>query len=172
MEYTSGERVVYGGSQVCVIGDIEQKSFDGVNYSDYVKLVPVDSPNNSYFVQCDRLAERVRPLISKEQVLGFIDKMPQIEGEWIPDRARRRNEFAETLRSDDYDRLIAMIKALCVERKKRKNQGKGLMSSDEKALESANRLLNLEFSSVLGIDSGELDMYIENRLGGLPIWKA
>lgn len=171
MEYSFGDRVVYGGSQVCVVGEIEKKSFDGENFSDYVKLTPVDAPNSSYFVQCSRMAERVRPLLSKEEVLSFIDRMPSIEHEWISDRAKRRNEFADILRSDDYSQLIGMIKALSTERTKRRKQGKGLMSTDEKALETANKLLSQEFSYVLGIEAEELDSYIENRTGTVPEWK-
>ena len=111
------------------------------------------------------MSERVRHLLSKSQVLDVIDNMPKIEVSWTNDRNARRNLFAEALKSDDYSLLVGMIKGLKNERRKRIDCGKSLMSSDEKALETASRLLSSEFSHVLGIKADEVDSFIENRIG-------
>lgn len=172
MNYSCGDRVIYGGCQMCVVGGIEQKSFDGVNFNDYVKLTPVDNPNSSYFIQYDRIDERVRSLLPKEKVLELIDNMTLVEGEWIPDRSRRRNEFAEALKGEDYGRILSMIKSLSTEKKRRQRMGKGLMTADEKALEQANRLISNEFSAVLEITPDTLNTYILERTGTAPVWQV
>ena len=75
--------------------------------------------------------------------------------------------FSEVFRSDDYSRLIAMMKGLITERRRRIKIGKTLISDDEKALKTASNLINSEFSRVLGIDADEVDSFIEKRIGKL-----
>ncbi|MBQ5330237.1 MAG: hypothetical protein J6F31_03170 [Oscillospiraceae bacterium] len=170
MDFSSGDKVIYGGCQMCIVGDVEEKSLDGVSFDEYVKLIPVDAPNSRYFVQCDKLGDRVRPLLSKDGVLSYIDSLSDLTAEWIPDRTKRRSEFSETLKCSDYSKLLPMVKALCDEKKKRRDAGKSLMSSDEKALDSATRLISNEFSEVLGISPEELPSFISRRTGTSPCW--
>ena len=170
MDYSSGDKVIYGGYQMCIVGDVESRSFDGISYDEYVKLTPVDAPNSQYFVQCDRLTDRVRPLLTKDGVLSFIDSLSGISASWIPDRSKRRSEYTETLRGNDYKKLLGMVKALCEEKEKRHTAGKTLMSADEKALDSATKLIRNEFSAVLGIAPDDLISYIISRTGCTPCW--
>ncbi|MBQ4362646.1 MAG: hypothetical protein K6G68_06460 [Oscillospiraceae bacterium] len=171
MEYSAGDHVVYGGTQICTYEKTEEKTFDGVNFREYAVFRPVDQTGNaSYFVEKDKVCERVRPLLTKDQVLSVIDSMPEIETEWIDNKVERRAAFTDVLHSDDYKRVIGMIKSICMERHRRSQIGKGLPGQDERAFETANRLLCQEFSMVLGISPNDVDTYIEKRLGAPPVW--
>ncbi|MBQ5312406.1 MAG: hypothetical protein ILP19_10285 [Oscillospiraceae bacterium] len=167
MSFSYGDYVIYGGTQMCTVGETEIRCFDGVHEQSYVKLIPVDQPGSSYYVQSDKMTERVRHLLSRAQVFAVIDSMPGIESSWINDRVARRDMFSEVFRSDDYSRLIAMMKGLITERRRRIKIGKTLISDDEKALKTASNLINSEFSRVLGIDADEVDSFIEKRIGKL-----
>ena len=71
MEYSAGDHVVYGGTQICTYEKTEEKTFDGVNFREYAVFRPVDQTGNaSYFVEKDKVCERVRPLLTKDQVLS------------------------------------------------------------------------------------------------------
>ena len=67
-EYTPNEYVSYGTSGVCQIVSVEQRSFDGEHEESYYKLRPVGNGNSTYYVPVERAADRLRPLLTKEQI--------------------------------------------------------------------------------------------------------
>ena len=70
-EYTPNEYVSYGTSGVCQIVSVEQRSFDGEHEESYYKLRPVGNGNSTYYVPVERAADRLRPLLTKEQIYGL-----------------------------------------------------------------------------------------------------
>ncbi|MBQ7783248.1 MAG: CarD family transcriptional regulator [Oscillospiraceae bacterium] len=166
MAVKTGDLVVYSGNEICRIDGIVKKCFDGVNELNYYRIVPDGSPASSYYIPEDKLCERVRPLLTREEILDVIDRMPDAEITWSDDRNERKQMFGQVLRSDDYRQLLGMMKALHLEKEKRGSSGKRLISSDEKAFEAAHRLMHKEFSHVLGIPEEKIPEFIENRLRG------
>ena len=47
---------------------VEQRSFDGEHEESYYKLRPVGNGNSTYYVPVERAADRLRPLLTKEQI--------------------------------------------------------------------------------------------------------
>lgn len=164
MEFKIGERVVYGGSEICRIAETVKRSFDGVHEQEYYRIVPEASASASYYIPADKLGERVRSLLTKEEILEVIDSMPETEVNWSDDRNERKLIFSQALKSDDYRRLLGMMKAIYMERQRRSKNGKSLISADERALSSAEKLLHSEFSIVLGIPEDKVGEFIEKRL--------
>lgn len=164
MSYSTGEYVVYGGTEICLIDEVVKKCFDGVSEQSYFRLVPENARNSSYYIPLDRLEERVRPLLTREEIYDIIDAMPNVKEQWISDKNERRSVFSRTLKSDDYGSILSMMKALYIERRKRSSDGKQLMSSDEKTLAAAQKLMNREFAFVLGIREEDVSGFIEKRL--------
>ena len=104
-EYTPNEYVSYGTSGVCQIVSVEQRSFDGEHEESYYKLRPVGNGNSTYYVPVERAADRLRPLLTKEQIYGLIDEMADVdfsETEWCSNSRERRGIFQNILHSDDY----------------------------------------------------------------------
>ncbi len=165
MCYQTGEYVVYGGSEICRIDEIVQKCFDGVGEMNYYKLIPCDSANASYYVPCAHMEERVRPLLTKDEVFRIIDEMPRVKEQWISDKNERRAAFGRTLHSSNYHHILSMMKGIYSEKQKRSRGGKQLILSDEKAFSAAQRMIRREFSFVLGIREEDIDGFIEKRIG-------
>lgn len=160
-----GQNVVYAGSEICRIDGKVKKCFDGVKEQVYFRLIPEGSASSSYYIPEDKLDSRVRPLLTGDEILAVIDEMPKAEVKWNDNKTERTAMFGKALRSDDYKQILAVMKALYTERQKRSAQGrKGLMSADEKALTAAEKLMNKEFSCVLGIPESEVPVFIQNRL--------
>ena len=89
--YTLNEYVSYGTSGVCKIESLEQRSFDGEHEESYYKLRPLDNSNSTFYVPIDRAAERLRPLLTKEQIYQLIDEMAEgklEETEWCSNVSR------------------------------------------------------------------------------------
>ena len=164
MSYNTGEYVVYAGTEICLISEIVSECFDGVNKLDYYRLIPESPGNSSYYIPCTRFDENVRPLLTQEEIYSIIDDMPAVEEKWIADRNERQSVFSRTLHSDDYRKLLGMIKGLYSEQQKRISDGKKLTSYDEKALTEAQKIMHREFSFVLGINEEDVHSFIESRL--------
>ena len=99
-EYTPNEYVSYGTSGVCQIVSVEQRSFDGEHEESYYKLRPVGNGNSTYYVPVERAADRLRPLLTKEQIYGLIDEMADVdfsETEWCSNSRERRGIFQNIL---------------------------------------------------------------------------
>lgn len=160
-----GQNVVYAGSEICRIDSKVSKCFDGVTEQVYFRLIPEESASSSYYISEEKLDSRVRPLLTGEEILAVIDEMPEICAKWSDNKTERKEMFGKVLKSDDYRQILAVMKALYIERQKRSTQGcKGLISSDEKVLTAAEKLMNKEFSYVLGIPEKDVPVFIENRL--------
>lgn len=160
------EFVIYGGTEICRLGGRVRKSFDGINETEYCMLIPSGSKSSAYYVPADKLSERVRPLLSREEILAVIDAMPDAEALVIEDKNQRKSEYSRIIKSDDYRAILSVMKTLYTEQKKRDANGKKMISAEEKALTAAQKLLRSEFSIVLGIAEDEVDDFIAERLCG------
>ncbi len=162
--FSIGEYVVYGSGEICRIAEKTEKCFDGKNDKEYCKLIPLDSVNSTYYVPAESMDRNVRKLLTKEEIYNIIDSMPNAEGIWFNDKNIRREQFGAMLKSDDFSGIIGMMKSIYEERRKRSENGKQLIASDEKAFIAAENLINREFSIVLGINADEVENFIHERL--------
>ncbi len=162
--FSIGEYVVYGSGEICRIAEKTEKCFDGKNGKEYCKLIPVDSVNSTYYVPADSMENNVRKLLTKEEIYNIIDSMPNAKGIWFNDKNIRKEQFGAMLRNDDFYGIIGMMKSIYEERRRRSEDGKQLIASDEKAFNAAENLINREFSIVLGISADDVEKFIHERL--------
>lgn len=164
MKLKKGELVVYENSEICRYDGAVEKSFGNGQARNYLMFVPVFSRSTVYYLPRDRADDKIRKLLSKQEVLKLIDEMPLIEPVWVSDRNERKNAFSEVLRNGDRREIISVIKAVYLQRQKLANSGKKLQISDEKTLSEAERLVKQEFSIVLDIEPAEVTDFIKNRI--------
>lgn len=162
--FSIGEYVVYGSGEICRIAEKTERCFDGKNGKEYCKLIPVDSVNSTYYVPADSMESNVRKLLTKEEIYNIIDSMPNAKGIWFNDKNIRKEQFGAMLRNDDFYGIIGMMKSIYEERRRRSEDGKQLIASDEKAFIAAENLINREFSIVLGIKVDDVEKFIHERL--------
>ena len=99
----------------------------------------------AYYIPCTRFDESVRPLLTQEEIYSIIDDMPAVEEKWIADRNERQSVFSRTLHSDDYRKLLSMIKGLYTEQQKRISDGKNLPPMTKKLLQRLKKLCTGNF---------------------------
>ena len=165
MQFNEGKCVVYRSSEICRIMGVESKCLDGVNEREYCILCPINSSGSTYYVPLDCAEDKLRELLTKEQVLGLIDEMKSAESEWCADGNERKARHSEILAGSDYSLIIGMTRSLHTERAKRSAQGKKLLAADERAMKAAETLINREFGYVLGIEESKVGDFIKERLG-------
>ena len=164
MNYKIGEHVSYCSGEICTIESVTKECFDGVNELEYFKLVPINSGKSSYYVPCQNCGERIRKLMTKEEIYRLIDEIPNSSATWCDDKNKRKNMFHSVLKGNDHHEIISMMHTLYIQREQQRKNGKKLLASDEKAMSEAEHLLYQEFAFVLGIEENEVENFIENRL--------
>ena len=160
MNLEAGQNVVYGTSGVCRVDGIEVKSFDGIHKNKYCKLIPLGSGNSAYYIPVDTVEQKLRSLFTKEQVYDIIDHIPEEKQEWCTDKNRRKVIFSETIKSEDYSKMISMIMLQYAHKK----IGKRLSPTDEKVMQTAENMVYKEFATVLEIGVNEVADFIKNRI--------
>jgi CarD family transcriptional regulator len=164
VDYKVGDYVVYGINGVCKFDRIEKKNFSGSDEKSYCILLPIDSKSSTYYVEEDKLPERVRKLMTADEINELIDSMPEIPAEWDDDNNQRKSDYREVLQSGDFRRLIGMTRALYSFREKQKEHNKKLPVADDKSMKAAENILYSEFAYVLNIPYESVENYISDRL--------
>lgn len=166
MSFETGQKVIYDGRELCSVGAVCRKCFDGVHEEEYFSLIPENSRGSCYYVPVDKLEGRIRPLMTKEELFSAIDSSRPDGSLWCSDKNERRAILSETVKSGDIRRIISMIRGLLEEKERRAARGKGLVSGDEKALVSACKVIGSEFSAVFGIPEEDVGRLIKDRISG------
>jgi CarD family transcriptional regulator len=164
MEFSVGEYVMYGTSGVCKLSSIEKRNFDGQSEKQYLKLEPLNSSTSKYYIPSDSAENKIRKLLSKDEINSLIDEMPETEEIWFNDTSQRKAVFNSIIKSDDYKQIISMVKSLHSQKIKKISGGKRLNSSDENFMKRAENLMYQEFAAVLGIKQDEVEKYITDRI--------
>jgi len=98
MSFNIGDYVVYGGYEICRIEEKVKRCFDGTTPREYYKLIPVYSKGSTYYIPSDDYEEKIRRLLSKEEIYALIEEMPNAEAERL-----MHHEFAFVLGIDEED---------------------------------------------------------------------
>ncbi len=161
--------IVYRTAGVCQIVEIAPQSMDGVNTMLYYKLKPIADPNSTYYIPADHAESKLRPLLTKEEVLSLIDSMPteaQDDALWTDNRRERKEMYAQILKGDDQYALVRLISSLYFRKQFSEQQGKRFSAMDESAMKNAETLMLQEFGFVLGKNQDELRAFIASRVEG------
>ncbi len=158
--------VMYASQGVCKITDIVTQEVCNES-SEYYVLQPVYSNTARVYVPVsnENLTNKMRRVLSKEELNEMIDNIPEVASEWIENEHIRKEHYKEIISGSDRASLICMIRELYLHREALAKQGKKLHASDERFFKEAEKILYEEFALVLNIDTKEVLTYIKNRLG-------
>ena len=156
-----GTYVLYAKTGVCLVK--EKITMGGGQY--YV-LSPIGDSRSSVYVPCDNeaLVARMRPLLSREEIDGLLSDADEVKREWVDDRNERALMYRAVTGSGDRKELVRLLACLMRKKQERIALGKRLSSMDETVLQDCVRLVQEEFSMVLGIAAHEVGPYIQERL--------
>lgn len=157
--------VMYGLNGMCKITGIEEKNLTGTK-KNYLVLTPLNGDNSTYFVPLDNknLLEKIRKILSKDEINSLIDSMPKENAIWIENERDRKTCYKQILTDGDHSKLIRMIKAIYFKKTEREENGKKLHIADEYFLKEAQKRLYDEFRYVLNLSEEDVVSYIFNRI--------
>lgn len=156
--------IMYGTTGVCQVVDIIKESIGGSKPREYYVLSPIYSKNTIIKTPIDNEKIAMRKIISKEDVSILIEKMPNKETLWITDDRQRGDQFKSMLKTGECEELITLIKSIYEYKKNKKEMGKKVSKNDEEIMQTAEKLLNEEFATILNISLDEVTPYILNNI--------
>lgn len=162
--YKINDFIIYSSTGVCKIEDIRSESFNGESRKYYI-LKPIYSNVSTVYAPCGTSEERMKEIISPEDIIELIHAIPDEEVCWIDDDTRRKDRFSSIIKNGSREELMLMIKTLYFKREERMKAGKRLHNSDEKLMKDAERILYEEFALVLNIKPDDVTAFISKELG-------
>lgn len=163
--YACGDRVMYGIHGVCEILALEDRRIDRKTVQ-YFVLEPVDQPGARFYVPTQNAAAvaKLRPVMTKEQVDALLCSVEVRQNVWIGDENTRKQRYRELISSGDRASLLCMVRTLYRHKQEQMEAGRKFHLCDENFLRDAQRLLDSEFSLILGITPKEVGDYIQSKL--------
>ena len=167
MNIKPDDLVVYKSAGVCRVISEEEQCMDGENYVMYFKLKPMADQNSTYYIPTASAGEKLRRLLTKEEVLELIDDMPRDVEEaemWSDNRRERKEMYSQILKGDDQKALMQLISSLYFRKQDQEAHGKRFSTMDETAMKNAETLMLQEFGVVLGLEPEQVRDFIDQRV--------
>ncbi|MCD7959294.1 MAG: hypothetical protein LUF89_07385 [Ruminococcus sp.] len=125
----------------------------------------MDGSHSVYYVPVERASERLRPLLTEDEIYHIIDEMAEKkEVKWCSDSRERRSIFQEILHNDNYEEMIDMMRSLHTQQERKRRTGHKLGAADEAAMHAAESRMYQEFGIVLNIKPEQVHSFIVKRL--------
>ena len=158
-----GDFVNYSAQGICKVVDIRQVGFGRVS-KEYFILKPINKDCSQIFVPCDneKLLQKMRAVLSPQQIDSKICETQNRELSWIDDRKQREARFKEILTLRNETELLLLAKCLFL---RQKNSPKGLSGMDSAFLKRVETVIAEEFSFALNIPKEKTGEYIREKLG-------
>lgn len=160
-----GQIVTYGTSGACRIDARETRRMAGMDL-EYFILHPVYDKSMTICVPTANptLLARMRPALSKEQILDLIHSIPENDAYSDLAPEERREHYEHALQSGDQTELARMLRSIHGVKKQRQALGKQLSSYEENVMREAENMLHTEFAHGLGIEPREVAEFIRAEL--------
>lgn len=157
--------VNYGVHGICRIEDVCSMKFNSDSgLREYYILKPLNQESAKIFVPADnhKLTERMRPVLSPEEIDEIILSTKDQNMHWISDRKQRALQFQSILMKRDERELLLLVSCLYL---KSRECAKGISNTDAQVLKKAEHIIEQEFSFALKISTQSIGYYIREKLG-------
>lgn len=155
-----GDYVVYNNS-VCKIIEIRKKRYNNL---DYYFMRSID--DNSLNIEIPINNKLIRKVITKEQALELINKIPSINT--LEDSGKMmENSYKLLMKGNQMEDLIKIIKTTYLRNNYRIKNGKRVSEKDSIYFNMAEKRLYNELSISLNLSFNETKEYIINKLNNV-----
>lgn len=146
-----GEKIVYKG-KVCSIVSQNEDSYVLIPIEDKSLKITLKKENASF-----------RNLLSKDEVMAIIKKMPSIDVLDVPDKMLEQ-EYKRLMTTGNHLDLIKINKTTYLRNKNRLDNKKKIGDKDNNYFFQAENLLYTEFKEVLDMSYDEVKEYISKSI--------
>ena len=156
-----GEKIIYGENGVCTVEKIAPLEMGGASKEKlYYYLTPLVG-SGTYFTPVDTNAF-MRPIISREEAEALIDAMPGIPPAICNDNRFNHVDafYRDLFKLHSNEALVSVIKGLNCRMAEKKTRS----TRAEATMKRAKDILHGELSVALGIEFGQVEGYIRERI--------
>ena len=167
--FSIGEKVMYGGTGVCVVEEITSVKFSASQPGKPYYLLRPMYQTGTIQTPADSGKVPIRPVMNRSEAEAVIDAMPTVPAEIGTEKnlSALRNYYQKQITSFDSMDLIRLAKSIRAKKIEAEKRQKRIGSTDEKYLRRAEELLFGELAVALEISMDDVPAFIEQRLGSL-----
>lgn len=154
--YKKDQYVVYK-HDVCKIKNIKENKGNT-----YYVMTPIDDDSLIIDIPIDNKNGLLRDIISKENAINLIKKIPKIEPIENINEKKVEEYYKEMLKNNDYESLIKIIKTTYLRNEYRLKNKKKINEKDNTYFELAEKYLHNELAISLNMSLEEVKNYIFN----------
>ncbi|MGG5460304.1 CarD family transcriptional regulator [Clostridium sp. B9] len=159
--------IMYGNVGVCKVMDITNETIMNSEEKEYYVLNPIYSKyskNTVIKIPTDNDKIAMRELMTKTEVDTLINDMATKDIVWIEDDRERIEEFKSMLKTGKSDDLMMIVKSIYSDKKNKKAKGKKTHKGNDDIMQTAEKLINQEFATILDIKPEEVRKYITSHM--------
>lgn len=161
-----GELVVYGNKgvfKVEAIGTPEGMSAAG-GEKEYYMLRSVRSSSQRVYIPVQSERSPLRRIITKEQSLDLIERLPQLCQLEIKSEKLREQTYRASMDKHDCEEWMKVLKTLYNRMQERRRRGKRVTSMDERYMQVAKKCLLEEFAAAMSVSQEEVEQAIRRKI--------
>ena len=155
--FSLNDYIIYN-KDICKVKEIKEKLYKNEDY--YVLESLSDS---TLKIQIPKSSDRIRKLISLEELNTIINNIPNIKIIEESDRLIE-NTYKSLMQSGTHEDLIKIIKTTYLRNEKRVKDNKKISEIDDTYFKKAEKYLYNEFSIVLNKTYEETKEYVNNKV--------
>ena len=166
--FSIGDKIIYGSEGVYTVKEFTTSPIDKTDTRQFYVLCPVHGPaGNVIITPVGNDKVKMRPVMSRDEALSFIDRIPEIPILTVEKEKNRREVYRQTLANATGDDFVSIIKTVMERREIFLKAKKRLSESDNDYERKAKFCLNGELASSLDIPIDEVDSFIRERLASV-----
>ena len=163
--FSIGDKIIYGSDGVFTVSEYASSPIDKHDTRQFYVLRPVYGPvGNVIMTPVDNERAKMRPVMSREEAISFVDSLPSIEVLTVEREKNRREIYRKTLELASVESLVSIIKTVQVRRIELAKVKKRPSESDNDYEKKAKHCLYGELSIALEIPVSDVERFIECRL--------
>ena len=131
MRWKTGDIVVHSRDGICTVTDIREMTMSGEPQQYYI-LEPVYERGSKLYIPLDKEAMFLRAPATEEQIITYIQNLPDAELTWIADEKQRQSMIADARKTASSETLLGLISLFYKKRTEQHEKGKKFHSSTRK----------------------------------------
>ena len=163
--FNIGDKIVYGSEGVFTVQEYTASPFDKNDERLFYVLIPVNgSQNNKIIAPVEGGRIPVRYVMSRDDALALIDKIPEIEEVTVTQERGRRDAYRAVISEGRGESFVSIIKTVRRRREELLVLKRRLAETDTDFEGRAKNCLFVELSVALDSPRSDVEKFIADRL--------
>ena len=168
--FSIGDKIIYGSEGVYAVNEYTTSPIDKNDTRQFYVLCPVyASACNTIITPVGNDKVAMRPIMSREEALDFIAKIPGIPTLTVEREKERRDVYKNALASATPESFVSIIKTVMERREIFFKAKKRLSESDNDYERKAKFCLGGELASSIGIPLDKIESFVLEKISAVSV---